>query len=194
MRRSILALMAALALGAGLSGCSEETPGNASAGGETTAEKPSLPEETGSEPSGDDEPSTGSDGGDSPLADLQPCELLKDDQVTKLGLVDGEEITLGGAMVCRYHKEGATAAARYTVQVELYEDQSIDDIGGSTVTPVPKIGGHEAVTFTPPAGGCAISIATSESSRVDATAVGGDEAQACQIVAQVAAAVEPELP
>ena len=196
MRRSILTALAALAVatGAGVAGCSDETSGNAAPGDKTTsADRPSLPDDdTGTGTESSDEPSSGSD--DNPLADVNPCALISAQQATTLKLANGREEKYGQARVCVYRYEGATIADSYTVQVELYEKQSIDEVVGTNVAPVPKVGGHDAVTFTPPAGGCTIAMATSESSRVDTSAVGGDAARACQLVAQVAAVVEPELP
>ncbi|MFC4858823.1 DUF3558 domain-containing protein [Actinophytocola glycyrrhizae] len=194
MRRSFLAASAALVVL--LSGCSEPTEGNPTAGGdtggETTADRtigtdPDAPTDSSQPPtSGGDDPSG--------LADLDPCGLVDQAGLTSLGLTGGEEKTLGEARVCRYRHDGPTLNESFTVSVELFDTRGLDDIVGSNVQQLPKIGAHDAASFVGPTGSCGVSLAVGDSARVDNTAVGGAQQQGCELAARLAALVEPNLP
>ena len=188
MRRPLLVTAAALVVL--LSGCSEQTQGNPTAGdGGTTPDRTTTTEPTGSsEPSGGgDEPS--------PIADLQPCDLVDQAALTSLGLTGGEEDSVGSARSCRWRHEGATLDDSFTVSVELFDDEGAADLAETTdVKQVPDVGAHKAVSFVDAAGVCGVSLAVGDSARVDNTAVGGDQQQGCALAAQLAALVEPKLP
>lgn len=187
MSRPLLAAAAALLLL--LSGCAEQTEGNPTATGDTTIDRSITtdPAEPTSEPSTTEEEPSG-------LADVDPCGLLDQAGLTSLGLTGGEAKTLGQARVCRYRHDGPTLNESFTVSVEVFDTLGLDDIVGANIQQLPKIGAHDAVSYIGPAGGCGVSLGVGDSSRVDNTAVGGGQDQGCQIVAQLAALVEPKLP
>ncbi|MGB3442891.1 MAG: DUF3558 family protein [Actinophytocola sp.] len=189
MSRPLLAATAALLLL--LAGCAEQTQGSPTPDGDSTAERtittdPDAPTDSSEPSTPDDEP-----GG---LADVDPCGLVDQAALGSLGLTGGEGKTLGEARVCRYRHDGATLNESFTVSVELFDTRGLSDIVGTSVTQLPKIGAHDAASFIGPAGGCGVSLGVGESSRVDNTAVGGDQQQGCQLAAQLAALVEPKLP
>lgn len=191
MRISVLLPALAAAAVLVLAGCSSQTPGNATPGDETPTGGPSIPTEPSTDPT--EEPSTGG-GGDSPLAGTEPCDLVPDGGAESLQLDFQEDGEAGSARYCRWRYEGATIDDSYTVDVAIFDELAMEDVVGTNVKPVPKIGGHDAVTYTPPAAGCAVSIAAGETSRVDVQAVGGDEQKGCQLAMQLATLVEPGLP
>ncbi|WP_157987530.1 DUF3558 family protein [Jiangella endophytica] len=132
--------------------------------------------------------------GDAGLAALDPCAMVDAAGAGSLGLTGGEAETLGEARVCRYRFEGPTLNESFTVSVELFETYGPADIVATDVQALAPIGDHEAVTFTGTTGGCVVSLGVSETSRLDATAVGGDPALACEHATQLAALAEPALP
>lgn len=195
MRRSVLLLPAvAAAIVLGLAGCADETAGNATPGDETSAGRPSIPDGTESTEPGEETSSTEPGSGDNPVAELEPCDLVSAEAAAEVGLTGGEAGETGRARDCRYRYEGATVDDSFTVGVAIFDELGLDDVVGSNVKPVPTVGSHDAVTYSPPAGGCAVSMAVGESSRVDTQAIGGDDQKACQLAMQLATLVEPELP
>lgn len=188
MRRPVLAVAAALVVL--VSGCAEQTGGSPIAEGDSTG-KPSIttePDEPTQETSETTEPQGGG------LADVDPCGLVDAAGLSALGLTGGEEKTLGEARVCRYRHEGATLNESFTVSVEVFDSRGLADIVGTNVKQLPKIGSHDASSFTGPTGGCGVSIGVGDDARVDNTAVGGAQQQGCQLAAELAALVEPKLP
>lgn len=186
-------MVVAAALLVAASGCAEQTQGNPTPDGDSTPARTITtdPDAPTTEPS---EPSGGEDGA-SPIADLQPCELVDQSGLSTLGLTGGKEDSVGSARSCRWRHEGATLDDSYTVAVELFDDEGVDDLAEvATVKQIPKVGGHDAVSFVDATGVCGISIRVGDSTRVDHTAVGGDEKQGCALAAQLAALVEPKLP
>jgi hypothetical protein len=167
-----------------LAGCSERTAGDPSAGGEPPASTVTTDEPT-SESSG-----APADGG---TADLQPCDMLDQADLSALQLTGGEEKKVGSARVCRYQRDGATLNETFTVSVELFDHQSMGDLNAPDITPLDAIGGHEAKKFTDDTGTCGVSLGVGRS-RVDNTAVGGDQQLGCQLAEQLATTVAPKLP
>lgn len=157
---------------------------------EPTTAGPS-PTSPGPERTADD---TAGAGGDPGLAALDPCAMADAAGVASLGLTGGEAETLGEARICRYRFEGPTLNESFTVSIELFGTYGTADIVATDVQPLAPVGTHDAVTFTGVAGGCAVSLGVTETSRMDATAVGGDPALACDHAAALAALAEPALP
>lgn len=176
-----------VAFAALLAGCSESTGGSPTPGDEppnqSVTTEPSTEETTTSEP--------GTEGG---IAELQPCEVLDAADLSALQLTGGEELKLGGARVCEYRREGATINESFTVGLGILDDQGLDDLNAPTIEPLPKIGSHEAVSFVDEIGNCGVAIGVGDSSRVETSATGGDQQQACQLASQLATLVEPRLP
>ncbi len=171
-------------------GCAEKTPGSAAPADETTTTTTTTTDETSESPPSSESGEPSGDG----LADVDPCALVPAATQQALQLTGGEEKKVGAARVCRWRRDGATLEESFTVSVEIFEAQGLADIVGTNVQQLPKIGTHDATSFVGPTGSCAVSLGVGPSSRVDSTAVGGDAQQACQLVAQLAPAVEPELP
>lgn len=190
MRRPLVPVSAVLVavLVAGLAACSEKTAGTAVAGDETGQSQESTAPETSSQ---SEEPSATEP--DSPLADVKPCDLLTTQGATALKVDAGQERQVGEARTCRWRVEGATLDDSFTLDLGLYDERGIDDVSGTNIQQK-TIGSHDAVTFTDATGGCIVSIATGESSRADSLASGGDVQRGCQLAAQLADLVEPQLP
>ncbi|WP_053205388.1 DUF3558 family protein [Jiangella muralis] len=192
---------AAVALGLLLlTGCGGDDPAGdapattASATSPETSEPPATPSDPEPTPTGTDG-SDGSDGpADDPLAALDPCAMVDAAGLASLELTGGEAKEVGEARACRYRFEGPTLDESFTVSIELFGGHGAADIVATDVQPLPAVGSHEAVTFTGTTGGCVVSLAVTETSRLDSTAVGGDAALACDHAAALAAAAEPALP
>ncbi|MFC0533679.1 DUF3558 family protein [Phytohabitans kaempferiae] len=127
------------------------------------------------------------------LSDVDPCALLPEPAVARLGLTDATPKTLGQARVCRWRHEGTTLSDSFTVGVEIFERLGLDDLVATDIRAT-TVGDRPARSFTGPAGGCGMSLGVGTTARVDTTAVGGDEATACRLAAEMARAVEPSLP
>lgn len=183
--------MLATLLGAGAA-CSDPMAGQPVPGGDTT------PGTTTSEPpteSGPPSTSKTTGAGDS-LASVEPCELLNSSAQSALGITEerGED-ELGGARVCGWRVRKATAAESFTYTVAIYESAGLTDIVSDGAVKPMKVGSREAAeSLRSAGGGCAISLAVTESSRVDVLAVGGDGAKLCAPALEAAKLVEPELP
>lgn len=184
MRRLLVPVLAVLVIG--LAGCAEKTAGTAVAGDDTQqSQEPTTADPPSEEPSATE--------ANSPLADIAPCALLTREGATALKVGAGLEREVGEARTCRYRVEGATLDDSFTLDLGLYDERGIDDVSGTNIQPK-TIGSHDAVTFTDATGGCIVSIATGDSSRVDSLATGGDVQRGCQLAAQLADLVEPQLP
>jgi hypothetical protein len=166
-----------------VAGCAERTSGDPSAGDEPTGSTGTTDEPT-SESS--EEPSGGT-------ADVQPCDVLDQADLTALQLTGGEDKKVGSARVCRYRHEGPTLNETFTVSIELFDTQKLADLNAPDITPLSPIAGHEAVRFTDDTGTCGVSLGVGDS-RVDNTAVGGDQQLGCQFAEQLATTVAPKLP
>lgn len=132
--------------------------------------------------------------GDPGLAALDPCAMVDAAGIASLGLTGGEAETLGEARVCRYRFDGPTLEQSFTVSIELFGTYGLADVVATAVEPLDPVGDHEAVTFTGPAGGCVVALGVTATSRLDATAVGGDPVLACEHATRLAALAEPALP
>jgi hypothetical protein len=82
------------------------------------------------------------------------------------------------------------------MDVAVFDTRGIKDVVASgQIKQVPKIGRHEAVQSFGGVDSCAISMAITETSRVDtSSAAGGNTTKSCEIAMQVARLVEPKLP
>lgn len=175
MRRPLVLVAALLLL---VAGCSETTQGSPSPGGSAPATE---------ETTTTSEPPAG-------LADLDPCELLDPADLAALQLTGGEGKTVGGARVCRWQRDGATLNETFTVSAEVFDNQGLGALNAPDVQELPPIGGHDAARFTDATGTCGVSLGVGDSSRVDNTAVGGDQQLGCQLAEQLATIVERKLP
>lgn len=167
-----------------LAGCAERTQG-----APTAVDTPTSQEET-TEPTETETSEPPSDG----LAGIEPCDLLDDGELATLQLTGGDPSTIGSARACRWNRQGATIEESYTVSVELFDEQSLTDLNAPTVQAIANIGDHEAATFIGTTGTCGVSLGVGSSSRVDNTALGSDQQQACELATELAKIVEPKLP
>jgi hypothetical protein len=90
--------------------------------------------------------------------------------------------------MCTYQKSGS-----FTITTSIYNELGLKDVTARGTLKQLTIGSHEAVQGM--AGLCAISMKTSETSRVDVTgqSTSSDEAS-CDLARQVAEIVEKKLP
>lgn len=190
MRRTALVAVTAALLVTGLVGCSSETPGAATPGGTPTAEPggdglPSFPETdttTGS--------SSTTDGSGAGTEGLAACDLLTSAELGDLGLPPaGEQRDVGPARGCQWQTSGS-----HTLTVGVLDDLGTGEVVADA-TPEPlTVGSHQAVRYTS-GGTCGMSVAVTDSSRVDVLGTaGGDLARACDVADQAARLVEPKLP
>lgn len=184
MRFLLVPVVALLALG--LVGCSEETPGDATA--DESTNRPTIPTEGGD--TGTDEPTGTSEAGGSGTADLQPCDLLSSSDQKTFDLGAGVEDEIGPARACQWQASG-----QHTITIGVIDDLGLDDVQSSGATQPMKVGSHDAVQYAGALGTCAIAIAVTDTSRVDVSGVaGGDMTKACAVAKQAAQVVEPKLP
>jgi hypothetical protein len=168
-----------------LAGCSETTGGSPSPGDQTN---PTDTTQGSTEETTSSEPSAAPD-----LADLKPCDVLDASELAALQLTGGKEEEVLGSRRCQWRREGATGGDSYTVSVGLVDDQGLAELNVPQKQPT-TVGSHEAVTFVDSGGNCGVAIAVGDTSRVETSATGGDQNQACQLAAQLATAIEPKLP
>ncbi|HEY0454278.1 DUF3558 domain-containing protein [Actinophytocola sp.] len=135
-------------------------------------------------------------GGDSPLAGIEPCDLLTAEEVAQLGVGNGQNDDVGDSPGCSWSKSGD-----FVLSVGLVTDVGIHDANLQGASPEPvNVGGHEAIRVQNQGGGeggCAVLIATSDSSFVDITVIttsGSDTPRACGAAENVAGLVERKLP
>jgi hypothetical protein len=182
----LLLVLVAAAAALVLTGCSEETSGAATPGGDggSTA-RPTIPGGNTDEP-----PEPSEDPGDSGIADLQPCDLLTDADKTQLEVDAGTEEEVGVERTCLF-----TASGSHTVTIGIADNLGLEDVQSSTPTKSMKIGSHDAVQSTGGASSCAVNLGVTDTSRVDViSAANGDVTKACSIAKQAAELVEPKLP
>ncbi|HEV7648745.1 MAG TPA: DUF3558 family protein [Actinophytocola sp.] len=186
VRLLLLPMVAVAALA--LAGCSEQTAGSASPGGDT-GENTGAPTIPGGETTGESTESS-APGGDSGTADLQPCAMLSQGDQYQLKVTGGAEDEVGPERLCQW-----TASGSHTVSVGIADELGLDDVQSSGAKTPMKVGSHDAVQFTGGVSSCAVALGVTDTSRVDViSAANGDEAKACTIAKQAAALVEPKLP
>jgi hypothetical protein len=188
-RRFAVAFLAVVAA-AGIAACSSGTGGSP------------FPTTTGAAATGGGSSSSSGGGGGgaaAQLAAIQPCDLLSSSQVSQNGLTSEGSSSGSGARSCKWKNTTADSGFGYVVSANIRDQQGISDINtdGVTVTNDP-IGKHQARQAKDSDGGdgCMVSIAVTDSSRVDVQANDGnsDLNQASQLANQFATLIEPQLP
>jgi hypothetical protein len=126
---------------------------------------------------------------------LQPCELLTAKDLAALDLpTETEEISLGAARGCQWQKPHSDEPG-HTVTLAIMDALSIDEVVSDTAPKPLTVGSHDAMRYTDGAGGCGISIAVTESSRVDVFGTSdGNLKRGCKVVKRAAELVEQHLP
>jgi hypothetical protein len=141
--------------------------------------------------------SGGKEGKDGALAQVQPCDLISDDEAAQLRLTNEGGGDQAGARQCAWFYEGSGGPLSVFLAIE---DAGIAEVIGDGITPVPSIGSHDAVTFTSASGLPAVAIGVDDKSRVEVQ-VGTmqlgespDPATGNRVAMDVATLVEPKLP
>ncbi|HJP78545.1 MAG TPA: DUF3558 family protein [Pseudonocardiaceae bacterium] len=167
IRRSLILPML-LVVGLGIVACS---------GGETGTAIPSSSSTT---------PTSAPQSSNNPVAAIDPCTLLSQDDLTNLGLTSTGPEHTAKSRGCGWQK-GPT----YSLGIYADASQGIDELrdGSSTTAPLQS---HDAIK-TPSNVDCSIDIAITKSSSVSVSIAmtNGDE---CGIAMQYATLIEPKLP
>jgi hypothetical protein len=179
-RKLALPLVAAAIIGLGA--CSSQNPG-----------APVANSSTGSDPT-----SGSSTSQTDPLASTDPCTLVTPSQVTGNDLEPPKPANAPGGRACRWTRpdDGATTDG-YELQIVVYNTAGIDQLktAGGTVTDT-SVGKYHGKLFRDtPLDICAVSLATTDSSRIDIQAnsnLGMDES--CKLAQQLAPAVVANFP
>lgn len=174
----------------GLAGCAPGSAGGA-AGAEGTDDGV-FPEDSPSAQEGA-EPTEQAKSGTSAL---QPCELLTAEDLAALDLpTETEEISLGAARGCQWQRPHTADKVGGTVTLAIMDALSIDEVVSHTNPKPLTVGSHDAMRYTDSIGGCGISIAVTESSRVDVFGTSdGNLKRGCKIAKRAAELVEQHLP
>lgn len=189
-RKGLLApLLAALAMCA--AACTSETPGQPTGSNTPTlSNRPTIPGggTSTASPTGPKKP----DPNASPVRSMDPCTLLTAAQASELGVAQGkrDDSGTGTSRTCEF-----VASGRFNLGVTIFDVVGTKDVQATgEIKSVPSVGKHQAVQYGYGTG-CAVSIAITETSRVDAiVSAGSDTAKACQIALQAAQMIEPKLP
>lgn len=196
LRKSVLATVTLLVAVVSLAACTNETKGTATPGGSGAPSESSRPTIPGGGTASSDRPSPSKTGssGESPVAGTDPCELLTSADVAALavGPSKGEKGLDSTSRACVWN---STDQGEYTIRVQIFDTRGLKEIQASgPVEQLSGIGKHKAVRY--PFGTlCAVGIAITETSRVEATGASGNNKQrACQVATQVAQLIEPKLP
>jgi hypothetical protein len=184
-------LAAGACVGVLLSACSESEAGSPWAGGptSTTTDGGGLPEPGSSTP-----PATPSSS--SPFNEVDPCELLSDEDRTRLQLERGKPKTIARSRGCDWTTASTTES--WGVAISFKETFAFKDADLRGAKPVQvNIGRHEAYRVENAGGGraCEIFIITGEQSFVQVIVTQGvDIAGACETAVTISSIVDPKLP
>lgn len=171
--------------------CTNETNGLPTASSDlATSSRPTIP---GAGNGTSSKPTSTSSNATSPVKDLDPCTLITAAEASGLGVIPGtrKDSSSGTSRRCVW-----TAPDAFTMDVSTFDTRGVKDVVASgEIKKVPTIGRHEAVQSFGGVDSCAISIAITETSRVDTSAAAhGNAAKSCEVAMQVAKLVEPKLP
>jgi hypothetical protein len=123
-------------------------------------------------------------------ASINPCALLNVTQIQHLGVASRGPDTLGGSRGCSWTKTG-----QYTVGFDVWDHVGIDQVnsGGNPISHH-RVGSHDGRQFEGAFGGCAVSMAITDSSSVDVIVAASNPPVECRLADQFAVLIEPELP
>ncbi|RSM76991.1 hypothetical protein DMH04_35685 [Kibdelosporangium aridum] len=184
--KTILAASVVALVAATLVACTSETPGLPAPGGTSVTNRPTVPGGGGS--TGTTKPS--GTNAESPLRDADPCALFTSADAAALGAGPGQRDDETQSRGCVF-----TASGKFNLRVLTFAERGTKDVVATGGTKeLPPVGKHQAVQAIF-GQACAISLAVTETSRVDmVVSANGDTQKGCQIAAQVAQVVEPKLP
>lgn len=181
-RASLLPLIAVVAMGT--SACSESEDG--------TAE----PEQRGSASSSMPTSSPSPDTRESSLASVDPCSLLKTDDITKhTPVVKPEHKTIANSPSCYWAAQPTDdASLRAAVGTAIRETGGVKDMTdqGQGVQHVEEDGREYGRVPSPQ--GCTIGISVTDSSRVDVLVSGVPAKDACELANSIVDLAEPNVP
>ncbi|SDD19890.1 DUF3558 domain-containing protein [Actinokineospora iranica] len=169
--------------------CSTDTPGTPVPGASTfptdTTTAPKRPTSTTTKPA------------DSPLADIDPCDLLTEEGKTQLGVSGpGEPDDTGSGRNCVWRLRGPERTFIFDAGVN--DKYGLNDLPSDLNNKdLPPIGGRKAVQTNLSAGPgtCTVHMFVTESTRASALVVAGDDqAKSCELALQMAQLIEPRLP
>lgn len=174
MSSKLRAIVLPLVLGAALAGCTGKEPGNATAGESSTAAA-----------DGSAAPPTGGN-----IGDVEPCSLLKSDQVAQLKLSTPEALDRNS---CQWRDPDRTL-----VRVNTYADKGVDDVvpGPNSEVSRAMVGKRDAKLLRKALSStsCVYSLPVTGTSRVDVFATASTLDAACAVAKGVAEAIESNLP
>lgn len=175
-------ILSAVALG--MTGCTGTISGNA-----VPAALDGPRPAPGGAPPGTTDPAT-------KLASIDPCALLVQNELDRLGLSKENSETRLGARRCIWGRGSQNGHDGYVISAGIRDHQGLKDINkdGYTVTDDP-IGRHSAqqAEEVGDGSGCFVAVGVTDSTRVDITA-STDAGKACALANTVAKVVEPLLP
>ncbi|MGW5051022.1 DUF3558 family protein [Actinokineospora sp. NPDC004072] len=184
MRKSLLAIAAATAALA--VACSTTTPGD-----------PVRQPASGDTGSGNqNQPTTAEQAGDSPLAAIDPCDLLTASGRSAMEVTgEAQDREQGGARYCQWRVRKGSVADSYTIAVGVWERVGVGQAVSDRALRPLQVNSREAVEGVGVGGAsCFVALAVTETSRVDAAVVGDDGEKLCPVALELAQLVEPELP
>lgn len=162
-------------VGLALVGCSSQEPGNATPGDTPTT-------------TGKISPTSTSNGVG--IGDVDPCSLLKSEDVSKLNLTAPQKVD---ANSCQWR-----TLDRTLVRLSTYANKGLKDyvLGPSSQPSDIQVGKHEAKLVKKSLSdfSCAVSIGVTTSSRIDVNSSGPGLEGSCAASKSVAEAIEPNLP
>ncbi|MFB9299236.1 DUF3558 domain-containing protein [Kibdelosporangium philippinense] len=175
----------------GVVACNAETAGTPTASLNTPAARPTVPGESKSGTTTTSRPDTGSN----LLEGIDPCSLLSASERAQVGVAEGQprDTVLDTTRSCEF-----VASGEFNLRVNTFGARGIKDVVANRgeIKPTPKVGRHDAVQSFGGINSCAITIAISDTSRVDSVAAHNREgdAKSCEIALQVVRLIEPKLP
>ncbi|AHH94818.1 hypothetical protein GCM10010174_36280 [Kutzneria viridogrisea] len=177
MSRKLVALCAGIAVtAASASGCSQVVPGAAEA---------ATPGRTAPPPAGQDKARE--------LTGIDPCGLLTAQESAQFGSSTHERQDYGGAHICQWSFPGSHALDLGLDDQRGVKQLIVGEGRPSTIT----VGRHQArqIAANFGDGNCVVSLAITDSSRVDVVANANvDTAKACDLALRTAKIVEPKVP
>jgi hypothetical protein len=104
--------------------------------------------------------------------------------------------TVGQARDCKWRLDGSTVDDSYTFTIGILDELGLKDVPADAGdTPVPTVGTHQAVKGNAgDPGACIVIMGVTDSSRVEAQAVGAPGPKPCELALKLAQLVEPKLP
>lgn len=199
VKPTLKSLAAAVAISAAtLAGCTSTTDGLPTPGNTQPtpdADRPTIPGGgKGGENTGRPTAPPSASAGQSPIRETDPCSLLSTEDISALSALSGklDDDSTDVDKGCRWH---SSRQGDYTIKIDIYALLSIKNVRATgEVKPLGKVGKHEAVLYQYGTT-CTISLAITDTSRVDvAVGAAGNYQKACEMVSGVAQRVEPKLP